>query len=416
MSSVRTNSQYLALALTLLQTAAVAWLFSFFSAGSAQHGLSCHTCFVSASMFLYALTQFAVRKRRCGENTVFILLFISHLAFNLSAIVRHPPRISLSAGSYFLTTLKVRLDIIMNIANCVCSAAYTTTVNCAVIDGPIFTDVFGLLAYSAGILGRLFRKTYDVFVSSAMFGFFFLGFYAVGLQFVLRVVFLFLRISVVDPSVLAAVGHLLLMCFSNCLFFYLTGFLDGLLVYNCSFIGLSDVALPRADSIYEQRHYFRRLVLAHEGAKSVRDASSLRSIEQYFIAEINGLDAVLDSIIGMRARLDNCQYVTVPQVHKNFSKKIMTYHFLDILRSSIAYRVGIYFLPIRGSVASDNVAMILRFLAGLRRNDSLSRAANAVVAVMPSILEKAASAEQVCNIDVGADCLRKLFEKLEGKM
>ena len=423
--------------LTLLQAAFVVYLLSFLSISPGDPECRMERSVSTAlSLFLFAAARLMIRRGMCGGSAAFALFFVAHLLFNLTYFADFPAQISVHRGSFLiLSRVNLHLSVLLNIVNCLVSAAYLAFFHVVVLNATAYTEASGLLAFCGDALARLFREVYSVFIASSVGGSAFVLLYFALFRFAFHFLGVCLRTTIVYTSILEIIGCLVVASISNVLFFFACGLLDSLMVYNRSFADsmFLDTGYLEKDIHHDKKSYdkknddkknemdryrFHQVALFSKTrtAEPSKYAYVLKDMDGYFGSEMGHLSAILERIRSVRTDYDGCAYVTVPQVKRNFSKKIRTYNLYEMARSYVISSVSMFVLRAQYAVAYGNVLKIVELFARLKKRDNRVRMPQALESGAAEALERIVSLERAYGIALDSARLENALLDLSNKI
>lgn len=400
------SRKYLSFLLTLLQASGMTVLVSFVSICSESGVPLGPVRFwgIFLGLFLSVLAKFLIREEKCSEKHVFLLLFASHYFFTV-AFLAHNPDLSCDRSSVLIfSTVHVHPLTLIDMVNSFWLAVYLTAVHFYIEETPVYTETQGLLVYCGDTLGRTLRDAYFAFVAGPFLGFSVLLFCTLPHHLAFRIISPFLRVKIIGATFPEILTGLVFIGISNAVYSVSSSLLGSALIYNCSFVSK---ALQKQAGLAAGRFALHQTVLV---------SNSAQVPAAYFDAEFAHISAILGAMEEVIARYENSTYVTVPQVHRNYSKKVRSYNVFDMVRSFVVYRMCMFSLPVRFFVAYDNVLRIGRYIVRLCARDPRLAASQNVPAALHSLLKRIVSLEKRCGLELESYKLDEILKSLTGRV
>lgn len=328
------------------------------------------------SCIIYASTKILLNNQILSQYTTFLLLFLSHALFNLFFVVSFPSQVAYKyKDSFFLfNRIQIHLGLLLNVLVCGANSFFLTFINHKVNLGLSYTDVQGLFLYlRLSIYKALYRAyrlaLYELYGMSV-----FSLSYIIILGTILRLPLFLLRIYIVYHSIIELFNYIIILSITIFLFLSVIEIIEYLITYNCSFVVQRQLVFEGSSSLNGQRYYLHQInsIYKHNISTKLKNSVSiLRDLTDYSAKEIKYTVSLINNMITAKNDLDSSMYVTVPQVNKNFIKKVKSYDIISSIRCRVKYYIDMAILSRRYSFMNKILCKIISFHILLNRRESL---------------------------------------------
>lgn len=210
-----------------------------------------------------------------------------------------------------------------------------------------------------------------------------------------------LRIQIGSLALIETIFILIMIHSATSIYYFVLEFSDLVLSYNCSFVVKHYLEISDGKDLNFKSIDFHNLLKSytyHTHLELFKRPDLIKIIKRYMVDELTILSCLLDDIKLSRNSLETACYVVIPQVNKNFSKRIKTYQVLNYAKANIIYRLKLFVLPFKYRYLYDNMNKILGLFLLIKMRENITILDEQISNMIRNIISKTEDLNRNCNL------------------
>jgi len=366
------------------------------------------TCVIVLSLLFCLLEKLLFRSLRLNYTQSLVLTAFSHFLFSYVYIYPKIPMVSVN-GFIFINKIQISTILFLNLATSFFLSLYMTFLSYCIYNFPTYTQTSGLFVYLKQSFYSIAGDSKNVFLASLKLSVVFSMIYFGSVNLILRFIAFFLRIQLLNPSFFYLCIHILAVSLSNTVYFFSNLIINHLIVFNSSYSSsktgnmlYNEIDGGRKE---EKRLWFHKTAQTH---KKIRNNPMLiKSMHEYILFEMSELENVLSLMDNCKRRLDDTLYTAVPQVNKNYTKKVKECSILQAIGLKVRTQFEMFIFRRKYSVYYEFLANALSFVSNERGHGSLSPLSVEIISQISDLVKLIKKTESAFKLDLQSENLEK---------